>query len=182
MASVNKVILLGRLGNQPELRYTKTNQAVTELRVATSDNWTDQAGVRQERTEWHTVVVWGKSAENCERYLTKGREVFVEGRLQTRDYADKDGVKRYKTEIVADRVQFVGAKPEGAAAGGGGARGGYEGGGNQGGGARGAYEGGGNQGGGFGGGEGGGGAGRGPAPGMDSGRDDFPPADDDIPF
>lgn len=170
MASVNKVILIGRLGNQPELRYTSSNKAVTELRLATTDTWNDQAGNRQEKTEWHSVVVWGKTAENCERYLAKGREVYIEGRLQTRDYQDKDGQKRYKTEVVADRVQFIGgAKGEGDRAGGGG---GFEGGGQRSGG----FEGGGQR-------SGGGGGQRGPAPGMDPGPEDFGgPVDDDIPF
>lgn len=182
MANVNKVILIGRLGNQPELRYTGTNRAVSELRIATTDTWNDQAGNKQERTEWHSVVVWGKTAENCERYLAKGREVYVEGRLQTRDYQDKDGVKRYKTEIVADRVQFIGGgRGDGERPAGGGGGGGFE---SSGGPARsGGSEGG--AGGGYGGGGGGSGGGgqRAPAPGMDPGPEDFGgPSDDDIPF
>jgi single-strand DNA-binding protein len=118
MASVNKAIILGRLGKDPELRRTPSGQAVVELRVATDESWTDQQGQKQERTEWHSIVVWGRQAENCERYLTKGREVFAEGRIQTREYTDKDGNTRYRTEIVADRVQFVGGRGEGAAEGG----------------------------------------------------------------
>lgn len=122
MASVNKVIILGRLGNQPELRYTTSNKAVTELRVATNDRWTDREGNKQEKTEWHSVVVWGRDAENCERYLAKGREVYVEGRLETRNWEDQSGQKRYKTEIIAQSVQFLSGRGDGDAAGGGGGR------------------------------------------------------------
>lgn len=122
MASVNKVIILGNLGQDPELRNTTSGQAVATLRVATTDTWTDKGGQKQERTEWHTIVVWGRTAENCKQYLSKGRAVFVEGRLQTRKWQDKEGHDRYSTEIVADRVQFVGGG--GGGGGGGGARGG----------------------------------------------------------
>ena len=105
---VNKVILVGNLGADPELRYTPSGQGVCELRIATSDSWTDKQGQRQERTEWHRVVVWGKRAEVCSKYLSKGRQVYVEGRIQTRTYDDKDGNKRYITEIIAADVQFLG--------------------------------------------------------------------------
>ena len=105
--SVNKVILVGNLGNDPELRYTPSNRAVTELRIATSENWTGQDGQRHESTEWHSVVVWGRQAENCERFLRKGRQVYIEGRLTTRDWVGQDGQKRYKTEVVAQNVQFL---------------------------------------------------------------------------
>jgi len=108
MASVNKAIILGNLGRDPELRHTPGGKAVATLRVATNEVWTDQSGERQERTEWHTVVVWGRQAENCNQYLKKGRTVYVEGRLTTRKWQDKDGKDRYTTEIVADRVQFIG--------------------------------------------------------------------------
>lgn len=108
MASVNKAILLGNLGRDPELRHTQGGKAVATLRIATNDVWTDASGERQERTEWHTVVVWGRQAENCNQYLKKGRTVYVEGRLQTRKWQDKEGKDRYTTEIVADRVQFIG--------------------------------------------------------------------------
>jgi single-strand DNA-binding protein len=108
MASLNKVMILGNLGQDPELRNTSSGKAVGTLRVATTDTWKDTAGQRQERTEWHTIVVWGRDAENCKQYLAKGRSVFVEGRLQTRKWQDKEGKDRYSTEIVADRVQFVG--------------------------------------------------------------------------
>jgi single-strand DNA-binding protein len=108
MASVNKAILLGNLGRDPELRHTQGGKAVATLRIATNDVWTDASGERQERTEWHTVVVWGRQAENCNQYLKKGRTVYIEGRLQTRKWQDKEGKDRYSTEIVADRVQFIG--------------------------------------------------------------------------
>jgi single-strand DNA-binding protein len=124
MASVNKVIILGNLGQDPELRNTSGGKAVATLRVATTDTWNDQSGQRQERTEWHTIVVWGRTAENCKQYLSKGRAVFVEGRLQTRKWQDKEGHDRYTTEIVADRVQFVGGGGGGGAGGGGGGGGG----------------------------------------------------------
>src|SRR5512139_2557537 len=107
---VNKVILVGNLGADPDMRYTPSGQGVCELRVATSESWNDKNGQRQERTEWHRVVVWGKRAEVCSKYLSKGRQVYVEGRIQTRTYDDKDGVKRYITEIIANDVQFLGGK------------------------------------------------------------------------
>ena len=118
MASVNKVMILGNLGRDPELRSTSTGKAVGTLKVATTDVWNDASGQRQERTEWHTIVVWGRDAENCGKYLAKGRAVFVEGRLQTRKWQDKEGHDRYSTEIVADRVQFVGGGGEKGASGG----------------------------------------------------------------
>ena len=164
---VNKVILVGHLGADPDMRYTPSGQGVCELRLATSESWNDKNGQRQERTEWHRVVVWGKRAEICSKYLAKGRQVYIEGRIQTRNYDDKDGNKRYITEVIANDVQFLG---------GGGAGGGGRGGGGGGrsdepppdmgdfGGGGGGYGGGG--GGGYGGGGGGGGGG----------------SDDDIPF
>jgi single-strand DNA-binding protein len=121
MASVNKAIILGNLGKDPELRHTQGGKAVCQLRVATNEVWTDQAGERKERTEWHQVVVWGRQAENCNQYLKKGRSVYVEGRISTRKWQDKEGNDRYTTEVVADRVQFVGGgKGESAGGGGGG--------------------------------------------------------------
>ena len=127
MASgVNKVILIGHLGADPDMRYTPSGAGVCELRVATSESWKDKNGQRQERTEWHRVVVWGKTAEICAKYLTKGRQVYVEGRIQTRTYDDKEGVKRYMTEVIANDVQFLSGGREGAA-GGAGKRGGDEG-------------------------------------------------------
>lgn len=107
--SVNKVIILGRLGQDLELKYTPGGMAVCNFTLATSESWADKAGQKQERTEWHRVVVWGKLAELCSQYLSKGRQAFVEGSLQTRSWDDKSGVKRYITEINAKTVQFIGA-------------------------------------------------------------------------
>ena len=112
MASVNKVILIGNLGAKPEIKYLQSGQAVSELRLATNEQWTDKNNQKQERTEWHSVVVYGKTAENCAQYLDKGRSVYVEGRLQTRSWDDKNtGEKKYKTEIVAQQVTFLGGGP-----------------------------------------------------------------------
>ena len=110
MASVNKVIVIGNLGRDPELRYTASGQAVSSFTVATNERWNDRDGKPQERTEWHRIVVWGKQAENCANYLAKGRSVYVEGRLQTREWEDKEGQKRQTTEIVAQTVQFLGSR------------------------------------------------------------------------
>ncbi len=106
--SVNIAIVVGNLGKDPEVRFTQSGRAVANFSLATSDSWTGQDGNRQERTEWHNIVVWGKQAEACGQYLAKGRQVFVQGRIQTRSYDDKEGNKRYITEIVAQRVQFLG--------------------------------------------------------------------------
>ena len=108
MAAVNKAIILGNLGRDPEVRFTQSGRAVANFTVATTDTWFDQENGRQERTDWHNIVVWGKQAETCGQYLSKGRQVYVEGRIQTRSYDDRDGNKRYVTEIVAQRVQFLG--------------------------------------------------------------------------
>jgi single-strand DNA-binding protein len=110
MASVNKVILIGNLGADPELRYTSGGKAVAELRIATSRKYKSKDGGTQEDTQWHRVVVWEKTAENCKEYLAKGRQIYVEGRLQTRQWEDKDGNKRYTTEVVAEQVLFLGSK------------------------------------------------------------------------
>jgi single-strand DNA-binding protein len=107
-ASVNKVIILGNLGRDPELRYTQTGQAVANFTMATTEKW-GEGGDRKEKTEWHRVVAWGRTAELCAQYLAKGRSAYVEGRLQTREWEDKDGHKRTTTEIVAFSVQFLGA-------------------------------------------------------------------------
>ena len=123
MASVNKVILVGNLGRDPELRYTQGGQAVANFTVATNEQWRDRDGNPQERVEWHRVVVWGKSAENCAQYLQKGRSVYVEGRLQTREWEDREGQKRRTTEINALTVQFLGSRGGGGGGGGGGAPG-----------------------------------------------------------
>jgi single-strand DNA-binding protein len=123
MGSINKVILIGNLGADPELKYTPSSRALCNLRIATTEVFKDKAGVKQERTEWHRVTVWGDQAENCSKYLAKGRSVYVEGKLQTRSY-DKEGQKHYATDVVADRVVFLGGGGAGGAGGGGGPRGG----------------------------------------------------------
>ncbi len=129
MASVNKAILVGNLGKDPEVRFTPSGRAVARFTLATTESWMDQESGRQERTDWHNIVVWGKQAESCGQYLAKGRQVYVEGRITSRSYDDKDGNKRYITEIVAQRVQFLGGgsggggragQPEGGGSGGGG--------------------------------------------------------------
>lgn len=157
MSSVNKVILIGNLGADPELRQTSSGSAVCELRLATNEQWSDKSGERKERTEWHRVIVWGRQAESVARFMKKGRSVYVEGRLQTREWTDKENVKRYTTEIIASNVVFL----QGGGGGGGGGFGGPPpvddgdlggGGGFGGGGGGGGYGGGG---GGFGGGGGG---------------------------
>ncbi len=157
MAAVNKAIIVGNLGKDPEVRFTQSGRAVASFSVATTETWMDQESGRQERTEWHNIVVWGKQAETCGQYLSKGRQVYIEGSIRSRSYDDRDGNKRYITEIVAQRVQFLGG------GGGGGRSGQYEGGG----GRSGQDEGGGSGGGG--------------------GFDDFGgapplPDDDDVPF
>jgi single-strand DNA-binding protein len=156
---VNKVILIGNLGSDPEVRFTPSGQAVANFRVATNDSWTDKSGQKQERTEWHRIVVWGKLAELCGEYLKKGRQAYIEGRLQTREWTDKENKKNYTTEVVANTVQFLGG-----GSGGGGPRS-------------------------EGGGGGGGGGGAGPrrddfgGPPPSGGPDDMgPPPGDDIPF
>ena len=106
--SVNKVILVGRLGQNPEVKYTPSGAAVANFSIATSETWNDKSGQKQEKTEWHRIVVWSKLAELCGQYLQKGRQVYVEGRLQTREYQDKAGVTKSITEIRADAVQFLG--------------------------------------------------------------------------
>jgi single-strand DNA-binding protein len=198
---VNKVILVGNLGQDPEVRNTPSGQQVAQLRIATTDKYKDRDGNLQERTEWHTVVVWGRQAETVGKFLSKGRQVYIEGRLQTRKWQDKEGKDRYTTEVVADNVRFLGG---GGGAGGGGGEGGEGGGGGGynrgGGGGGGGYNRGGgggaggggyNRGGGGGGGynrDGGGGGGRGGdggggygGGGGDVPHDDAPPFDD-IPF
>ncbi len=120
MGSVNKVILVGNLGRDAELRYTPGGAAVATLNMATTEVWNDKQGQRQEKTEWHRVVLWGKSAESLTEYLTKGKQIYVEGRLQTRQWDDKDGNKRYTTEIRGDRVVLLSGGGGGRGAGGGG--------------------------------------------------------------
>ena len=113
MSGVNRVILIGRLGRDPELKFTPAGKAVTNFTMATSENWKDDSGERQERTEWHRIVIWGKLAEVAAKYLTKGKQVYIEGRLQTREWTDKDGQKRYTTEIVANNMTLLDGKGEG---------------------------------------------------------------------
>jgi len=110
MASVNKVILIGNLGRDPETRYTTGGDAVTNLNIATTETWKDKSGEKQEKTEWHRVVLFGRQAEIAGEYLKKGRSVYIEGRLQTRKYTDKDGVEKYATEVVGDRMQLLGSR------------------------------------------------------------------------
>jgi len=126
MAGVNKAILIGNLGRDPELKYTQSGQAVVNFSIATSENWTDKSGEKQERTEWHRIVAWGKTGELCAQYLSKGRTVYVEGRIQTREWEDREGQKRTTTEINAQTVTFIGGRGDsgGAAGGGGSAAGG----------------------------------------------------------
>jgi single-strand DNA-binding protein len=125
MGSVNKVILVGNLGRDAELRYTPGGAAVATINMATTEVWNDKGGQRQEKTEWHRVVLWGKSAESLTEYLTKGKQIYVEGRLQTRQWDDKDGNKRYTTEIRGDRIVLLGGG--GGRGGGGMSRGGASG-------------------------------------------------------
>ncbi len=115
MASVNKVILVGNLGRDPEVRYMPNGEAVANFSIATTDNWKDKSGVKQEKTEWHNIVMYRRLAEIAGEYLKKGRPVYVEGRLQTRKW-EKDGVTRYTTEIVADQMQMLGSGRDGGSA------------------------------------------------------------------
>jgi single-strand DNA-binding protein len=119
-SGVNKVILVGNLGKDPEVRYTPGGQAVANFTIATNENWTDKQGQKQERTEWHRIVVWGKPAELCGEYLSKGRQVYIEGRLQTREWTNKEGAKQYTTEVVANPaggVVFLSGGDRGGASG-----------------------------------------------------------------
>lgn len=110
MGSVNKVILIGNLGKDPEVRMTQGGQCVANFSIATSDNWKDKEGQKQERTEWHRIVAWGRLGELARDYLKKGRPVYIEGRLQTRSWQDQSGQTRYTTEIVANVIQFLGSR------------------------------------------------------------------------
>jgi single-strand DNA-binding protein len=110
MASVNKVILIGNLGRDPETRYMPDGGAVTNVSIATTESWKDKNGEKQEKTEWHRVAFFGKLAEIAGEYLKKGSQIYVEGRLQTRKWQDKDGQDKYSTEIVADRMQMLGSR------------------------------------------------------------------------
>ena len=117
MSGINKAILIGRLGSDPEVRYTPSGVAVANFSIATSEEWKDKdTGEKKERTEWHRIVAWSKLGEICGEYLSKGRQVYIEGRIQTRSWEDRDGNKRYTTEIVATDVQFLGGRDAGAGA------------------------------------------------------------------
>jgi single-strand DNA-binding protein len=117
MAGINKAILIGRLGSDPEVRYTPSGVAVANFNIATSEEWKDKdTDEKKERTEWHRIVAWRKLGEICGEYLSKGRQVYIEGRIQTRSWEDKDGNKRYTTEIVANDVQFLGGRDAGSGA------------------------------------------------------------------
>ena len=122
--SVNRVILVGRLGRDPETRYTGSGQAVANFSVATDESYKDRNGERQKRTEWHKIVVWGKQAEIAQQYLKKGSLIFIEGRIQSREWQDKEGQKRTSFEIVANNFRMLGGRAESAAAAGGGEMGG----------------------------------------------------------
>ena len=112
MSGLNKVILIGNLGGDPEMKKLDSGRARTTFSIATSSNWTDKSGERQERTEWHRIVAWGKTGELAAEYLSKGRQVCVEGRIQTRKWQDKEGGDRYTTEVVADNVTFLGSRKQ----------------------------------------------------------------------
>ncbi len=117
--SVNKVILVGNLGKDPELRYTPSGTAVATFSLATTERYKDRDGQRQEKTEWHNIVAWRQLAEICGKFLHKGKQVYIEGKIQTRSYDDRDGNKRYITEIVVDQMQMLGSKDDGQQGGGG---------------------------------------------------------------
>jgi len=117
MSSLNKVLLIGRLGKDPDIRYTPDGSPVASFSLATSENWTDKSGTRQERTEWHNIVAWNKLADICKQLLAKGRQVYIEGRIQTREYTDREGAKRRITEIIASQMVMLGSRPQGAEAG-----------------------------------------------------------------
>jgi len=111
--ALNKVMVIGNLGKDPEIKYLQDGQAVANFSVAVNENWTDKAGKKQEKVEWIRVVVWGKTAENCAKYLSKGKQVFIEGKMQTREWMDKEDKKNYITEVQALNVQFLGHKESG---------------------------------------------------------------------
>jgi single-strand DNA-binding protein len=113
MSSLNKVMLIGRLGKDPEIRYTQDGAPVASFSLATGEFWTDKSGTRQERTEWHNIVAWNKLADLSKRYLAKGRQVYIEGRIRTREWDDRDGNKRRTTEIIASQMVLLGSRPEG---------------------------------------------------------------------
>lgn len=115
MASLNRILLIGNLGADPELSYTPSGTAKATMRLATHETWTNKSGEKGERTEWHRVIAWGRLAEICGEYLTKGRQIFIEGRIQTRSWEDRDGNKRWMTEVVASTMQMLGSPRGGPA-------------------------------------------------------------------
>ncbi len=117
MSSLNKVMLIGNLGRDPEVRFTPDGSPVASFSLATGETWTDKNGTRQERTEWHNIVAWKRLADLAKRFLVKGRQVYIEGRIRTREWDDKDGNKRRTTEIIASQIVLLGSKPQGADAG-----------------------------------------------------------------
>jgi single-strand DNA-binding protein len=117
MASLNKLLLIGHLGKDPEVRYTQEGAAVASFSLATSENYTDKNGTRQERTEWHSVKAFGKLADICKQYLSKGKQVYIEGRIQTREYTDREGIKRRITEVIANQMIMLGSRSQGQDAG-----------------------------------------------------------------
>ena len=118
MSSLNKVMLIGRLGKDPEVRYTTDGSAVANFSLAISESFADKSGTRQERTEWHNIVAWGKLADLSKRFLVKGRQVYIEGRIRTREWDDKDGNKRRTTEVIANQMVLLGSRSEGMEGGG----------------------------------------------------------------
>lgn len=112
MASLNKVLLIGNLGRDPELRYTPSGRAVANFSIATTDRWKDKDGQNQERTNWHNIVLWGRQAEIAKDYLRKGKQIYLEGRIQTRSYDDKEGNKKWITEVIGDRFLMLGRKDD----------------------------------------------------------------------
>jgi single-strand DNA-binding protein len=117
MASLNKILLIGHLGKDPEIRYTPDGAAVASFSIATSESFTDKNGTRQERTEWHSVKAFGKLADICKQYLTKGKQVYIEGRIQTREYTDREGIKRRFTEVIANQMLMLGSRSQSSEAG-----------------------------------------------------------------
>jgi single-strand DNA-binding protein len=117
MSSLNKVILIGHLGKDPEIRYTPDQTAVATFSLATSETWTDKNGARQEHTEWHNIVAWSRLADLSKRFLAKGRQVYIEGRLRSRDWTDRDGNKRRTTEVIVSQIVLLGSRSQGADAG-----------------------------------------------------------------
>lgn len=110
MASLNKIQIIGNLGDNPEVRYLESGTAVTNFSMATTENWKDKNGNKQEKTEWHKIVAWGKLAEICGEYLHKGKQVYIEGRIETEEWEDKEGNKRYTTKVIANTMQMLGSK------------------------------------------------------------------------